>query len=243
MTNKIKITYRKTLNKKIFTKDKMISAIREGALKVAEIFINGLDLPKITINSVDDIILTGSNAAFNYSDLSDFDLHLVLDYDQAIKDYGAAAPVLFNTYRSLWNQNHSITLGNQPVEMYIQPTDDDLVAVGIYSIKNDTWIKKPEYNKPVFDGSDVDSKVEAVEQDIDMLLASGQPNKNRVKEVLDSIREMRKIGLSTAAAEWSTDNLVYKQLRNNGSLQKLFDAYGSAGDKELTVEEFLDQAK
>lgn len=239
VTESIKIEYKKKLNPSLFKNDVLIPKIREGAIKVAESFIKSLDMPKL---EVADYILVGSNAAYNYTEYSDFDLHIVVDFDKAIKTYGTAAPLYFQAMKSLWNQNHSIKLGMQPVEVYIQDTNDDLVASGIYSIAKNQWITKPDYQKPVIDGDDVEAKVTSIEADIDSLLSSNEPNKNRIKEVMDSLRDMRKAGLAKAG-EFSSENLTYKQLRNNGTIGKLFDAYGKAGDKELTVEQMLDESE
>jgi len=232
----IKVEYKKTLNPSLFANDVLIPKIKDGALKVADAFIANLALPKLEITN---IFLVGSNAAFNYTQYSDFDLHIEVDFGKAIQTYGAAAPLYFQSVKSLWNQNHSITLGGQPVELYIQDTNDDLVASGIYSISKDEWIKKPTYQTPVFDGDDVEAKVTSIEQEVSMLLSSEQANQNRIKEVMDSIRDMRRSGLAKGG-EFSSENICFKQLRNNGTIEKLFDAYGKAGDKELTVEEWLD---
>lgn len=72
---------RETLNPKVWenpenAKDtKMKPKVRRALLKIAQAFVDSLgdDI------KVDDIILTGSLANYNWSKFSDFDLHVVID--------------------------------------------------------------------------------------------------------------------------------------------------------------------
>ncbi len=79
---------RDTLNPKVWENPKdpnkatMVPKVREALLRIAEEFIDylGEDI------FVDDIVLTGSLANFNWSEYSDFDLHIHIDLKQFGKD-------------------------------------------------------------------------------------------------------------------------------------------------------------
>ena len=94
------------LNPKVWTnpeepKDsKMKPKVKNALLKIADKFSENLseDL------KVEDIILTGSLANYNWSNYSDFDLHLVIDF----KQFGKQAELykeLFSLKKQLFNQN------------------------------------------------------------------------------------------------------------------------------------------
>ena len=65
----------KELNPKIWVKGLLNSRVRLRLLDIADDFINTLP---ISHSLVDDIILTGSLANYNWSRYSDFDLHILL---------------------------------------------------------------------------------------------------------------------------------------------------------------------
>ena len=77
-----------TLNPKVWdnfenpSEAKLKSNIREGLLDVADNFVEylGEDI------FVDDVMLTGSLSNFNWSKFSDFDLHIIIDFEQFGED-------------------------------------------------------------------------------------------------------------------------------------------------------------
>ena len=65
------------LNRDIWTKDdKLEPEIEEKLLRIARDFYDKLDLPTPIL----DITFTGSMANYNWTNLSDIDLHIVVDY-------------------------------------------------------------------------------------------------------------------------------------------------------------------
>ncbi len=73
----------KTLQPKIWTESgqKMNPRVRRNLLEIAYQFIDSFGLDVI----VDDIIVTGSIANYNWSEYSDVDLHILIDYNQFSK--------------------------------------------------------------------------------------------------------------------------------------------------------------
>jgi hypothetical protein len=52
----------------------------------------------------------------------------------------------------------------------------------------------------------------------------------------DDIKRMRKSGLESSASEFSTENLVYKMLRNKKWIERLQDHMNAIVDKDLSIE-------
>ena len=69
-----------TLNPKIFDSEQhMYGDVRTRMLMIADDFFETLDIGWVEI---DDIILTGSLANYNWSKFSDVDLHILVDFDE-----------------------------------------------------------------------------------------------------------------------------------------------------------------
>ena len=107
--------------------------IRERLLEIAYEFIEFLEIPVF----VDDIILTGSLSNYNWSKFSDFDLHLIIDFNQFPKDAIELYQKLFNLKKMLFNNNHDITIKQYEVELYAQDETEPHESTGVYSVLYD----------------------------------------------------------------------------------------------------------
>ena len=56
-----------------------------------------------------------------------------------------------------------------------------------------------------------------------------------IKKFKDKLKKYRTSGLETKG-EYSIENIVFKILRRNGYIQKLFDFENNLADKKLSVE-------
>ena len=65
----------------------------------------------------------------------------------------------------------------------------------------------------------------------DMSPESAAKNHLYASEFKNKIMKSRKAGLETPEAEFSVENLVFKKLRNAGSIEKLIDTIGRFYDK------------
>lgn len=106
----------------------------------------------VDLHIVDAYIL-GSNANYNYTDVSDFDIHIIVDEDNdCVKKH---LPIIYDAYRSLFDKKYDITIKGIEVELYVQSKESALnnVSSGVYSIKEDKWLKTPvkEFAKPEID--------------------------------------------------------------------------------------------
>ena len=222
------IQFHSRLNPRLWQHDGLRVEVRLKLMQTAIAFYRFLDLPGLR---VDDIIVTGSNAAYNYTKLSDIDVHLLVDFSKT------TCPILasnfFNTKKTLWNQTYDTTIHGHPVELYVEDVDDPVNANGIFSLLHAHWLKVPHAIPPPRNDTAVVQKTLAYANEIDTLLA-GEPDIKEINKLLDRLRTLRQNGL-LAGGEFSTENLAYKTLRAIGYLQKLYDARVERQDRVLSV--------
>lgn len=188
---------------------------------------------------VEDVVLTGSLSNYNWSEFSDFDLHLIIDF----KQFGKQAQLykdLFGLKKQLYNDKHDIKIYNYPVELYPQDAEEAHFASGVYSVKNKTWISKPSKQKPQLESlvltKKIDSWVEKIESLITNVKKQGlKANEENIEKLKQKLKDYRKSGLEKEG-EYSYENLVFKYLRRSQLLQKLYDTINRQTDKELSVE-------
>jgi len=219
------ITLNRRLNPKLWKDGKLdlqvVDKLKEIAMAFEE-FI-GIDL------NVVDYTITGSNANYTWTEYSDLDLHLI------VKGLpGEGARELFNAKKALWSDQHNITVRGLPVECYVQGQDEPHHSTGIYSILNQAWVQEPRKVKPDVDDAAVEAKKDSAIHDIESALLSKDLNK--LRSVKERITKMRKAGLERAG-EWSTENLVFKVIRNLGLIDQITDEIRELEDQELSLEQ------
>ena len=102
-----------TLNPAIWQGEQLQPGLRKKLLNISSAFIDFLD---VSVN-VKDIILIGSNANYNWTEYSDIDLHVVIDYSTFRAD-----PIILSNYmlskKSLWNMEYPISYKGMSVELF-----------------------------------------------------------------------------------------------------------------------------
>lgn len=234
----------KELNPKIWINNSINSRVRLRLLDIADDFISTLP---ISYTLVDDIILTGSLANYNWSRYSDFDLHILIDFKRVdkrtelVKDY-------FDSKKNEWNNTHeNLKIYGFPVEIYIQDTNEPHTASGIYSLNENKWIIKPEKNlikaikldkffiknktiKFLQIISSLKKEIENTDDEAKLSMLS-----KKVKKVFDNIKGLRKDGLKKSG-EMSPYNIIYKLLRRLGYISVLLDLKSETYDKMNSIE-------
>lgn len=233
-----------TLNPKLFTKDEMLKdKVRDKMLEIVDEFIANLKEQDIKIK-VDDILLIGSNASYNYTKDSDIDLHILADA-KAAKYNDEIAAALYGAYRTIFNKNLDITLYNIPLEIFVETEDSARVSNGVYSIKKNNWLKKPiAEDIPEYDTNALDELIAKWETKckdlIDEIKDDKHDDEKKVVKMLEDIYEkLRKKGI--AKGEYSVENLTFKELRNKGYLDQLKNYKNELVSKRLSLEEKLDR--
>ena len=203
--------------------------VHDHLLRIADDFREFLGVSGYNLK---DITISGSNAAYTYTDNSDIDLHLVVDLPEA--DASEVYRELFDAKKFQYNQQHNITIGNYPVELYVQDANKTHVSQGIYSVLNNQWIDVPKRRDAGVDDISTRSKYEDLTARIDAAVASG--NHDDMAKLMSKIKTMRQAGLDQHG-EFGADNLAFKMLRNQGAIKQLIDARNAARDQELSLRE------
>ena len=215
--------------------------IRKKLLKIGEEFYESLKdvVGKVPIY---DIQLTGSIANYNWTDLSDLDIHVLVDFDKidAPKKVVESAS---EGAKFVWNTRHDIKMRGHDVEVYLQDSDERHHITGLYSLKDNKWIKKPQFDPPKVDEDDVYKKADLLAKEISnlegkLVKAHSLPREarnlyKRAKSIKKKISKMRKEGLQ-GKGEFSVGNLAFKKLRNDGYIGKLIDLMSQAYDRIYT---------
>ena len=128
---KYRIILTQRFGKKMVTSFKMNTQVRERLLEIAYQFIDFLGVDIV----VTDIILTGSLSNYNWSKYSDFDLHIVADFNQYPENQIELYEKLFNLKKMIFNQQHDITIFNYEVELYVQnETETHFSSGGLFCV-------------------------------------------------------------------------------------------------------------
>ena len=226
------------LNPKIWeTSDKMSPKVRERLLEIAYEFIEFLGVDVI----ISDVVMTGSLANYNWSRFSDVDLHLIADFEQFSEKELPLYEELFRLKKTLFNDKHDITIYGYDVELYVQNDVESHFSSGEYSILFDEWKNKPKKEKVKIDTELIKNKSEHWMKIIDEVInnsddKSFESGVESIDKVKDKLKKYRTAGLE-GGGEMSDENLVFKVLRRNGYIQKLFDFRNEYQDKKLSLKE------
>lgn len=224
------------LNPKLWNENNELnSRIRAQLLKIAKDFFESLELDGV---GIDDITLTGSLANYNWSEYSDADLHILLDFDlidieeDLLKDYLRAK-------QGVWNKKHDIRIQDHEVEIYVQDSNEPHAAMSVYSILNDNWNKSPSKVDPIIDFGAVTEKSSSLMEEIDRACdlfcdKKYEETVDYVERLREKIRKFRKCGLDKGG-EFSVENIAFKVLRRNGYLKKLSDLAIKSYDKQMSM--------
>ena len=228
----------KELNPKIWeSSDKMSPKVRDRLLDIAYEFIEFLGVDVV----ISDVVMTGSLANYNWSRFSDVDLHLIADFEQFSENELPLYEELFRLKKTLFNDKHDITIYGYDVELYVQNDVESHFSSGEYSVLFDEWKNKPKKEKVKIDTELIKNKSEHWMKIIDEVInnsddKSFESGVQSIDKVKDKLKKYRTAGLE-GGGEMSDENLVFKVLRRNGYIQKLFDFRNEYQDKKLSLKE------
>jgi hypothetical protein len=217
--------YKGELNPVFWQDGKFDPETRTKLLQIATDFYTDLKVEAPII----DIHLTGSLANFNWTEHSDLDVHVLLDFEQIGSDVDMVKKAV-DGLRFIWNLRHPVKIKGFDVELYAQDHNEPHVASGLYSLLKDEWIIEPKPTEPQIDENDVLRKVEAYKVEIEELekevdntdSTQAREAQDRISALKQKIMKARKEGLA-ANGEFSIENLVFKQLRNDDFLERLIN--------------------
>ena len=231
-----------TLNPKIWDNAddpksaKMKPKVRKALERIAEEFIDYLGDDVI----VEDVVLTGSLANYNWSNFSDFDLHVLVDFQQYEKE-SETYKELYDLKKRIFNDSHNIKVLGYDVELYAQDKEESHVSSAVYSVANGEWVNVPKKDFPKIDKNVLVKKIDNWVEKIETAIKdSDTDGVEKLETIKDKLKEYRKCGLEKGG-ELSYENLVFKFLRRSSHIEKLFDKINELKDKELSVEQHLSE--
>ena len=222
------VTFHDQLNPKLWVGNKLRPEVKTQLQLIADDF-----LEELGINDLDviDTTVSGSNAAYSYTNHSDLDLHILVN----LKDLpnNSVYKELFQAKKTLYNDSHDIKIHGVPVELYVQDASEPVISLGEYSIENDKWLKIPSKRRANFDQTSSKAKYSKLLEIINTALVSKDLRK--VEKVLKKIKRYRQAGLDKGG-EFGPENLAYKALRSQGYITKLYKLRDDLHSEFLTIE-------
>ncbi len=128
--------------------------VRERLIDIADEFIDFLGVDVI----VSDVMMTGSLANYNWSQFSDIDLHIIVDFEQFSDRELPLYEELFKLKKTLFNDKHDIKIYGYDVELYVQNDVEVHFSSGEYSVLFDEWKNKPKKEKVKIDTELIQNK-------------------------------------------------------------------------------------
>ena len=216
----------------------MKEEIRLQLIEIANKFIEFLDYDIF----IQDITMTGSLSNYNWSEFSDIDLHIMYDFNESGNEKELYKD-LFKLKKTLFNSTHDITVKGYEVELYVQDINEPHISTGVYSVLFNEWLVEPTKEEVNINKKIITDKVEQWEDIIDLVIDDVEESDDdletsleKIKKVKDKLKKYRGCGLEKEG-EYYYENLVFKYLRRNGYIQKLFDFQNDVIDNRLSLSE------
>ena len=225
------------LEPQIWKDEELKPNIKDRLMEIAEDFIDNLSF---NVN-LKDVRFTGSLANYNWSQYSDIDLHLVVDFSE-VDENKELVKELFDSKRMRWNELHDIKVKGYDVELYVEDEGQEHSSSGVYSLMNDEWIQHPKQIEKSIDLDTAKKKASDIERQvnsINSMFDSGDFEKviRHVDRLKNKIRSMRQAGLDTEDMEFSPENIAFKMLRRNDLLDILTKLKYKAYDQTMTLDD------
>ena len=220
------------LTEQIFSDDTLMREdVQKALLKISNEFIDFLGIDFF----IHDVVLTGSLANYNWSEFSDVDLHIIIDFEDT-KYERDILKEFFDAKKNIWNEKHKIKIKGYDVELYVQYVSEEHVSSGVYSVLHNKWIVEPEKTTPNIDDRKILEKGEQYAKKIDKLITNSK-SKDILKQIdtlRKKIKEFRQCGLENGG-EFSYENLTFKLLRRNGYIEKLLNLKNKVPNTKLSI--------
>jgi len=225
------IKFHDQLNPALFNDEHMKPEVRHKLLEISEEFVDSLGINQLHIK---DIVVSGSNAAYSYTDHSDIDLHIITDMNEF--NNNNIYLELFTAKKNIFNDDHNIKIKGYDVEVYVQDSNKPVRTLGEYSVLNNKWTKLPSKRRANFDQSSVELKFTKLIQLSELALRD--TNIDKLQNLLATLRKYRQAGLDEHG-EFGPENLAYKALRTHGYVDKLYDHLNDLISKKLSLDEMI----
>jgi len=205
------------LNPALWEDEKIRRQIQVKLLKIAKEFYDFLSVSV----PIEDVLITGSQANYVYTQWSDIDLHIVIDYNKV--EYEGDVKKLFDAKRKEWKRMYPLKLEGIPVELYAENSNEPAVT-STFSLLSNEWLKKPAPPLKSYDFEGVKALAYQWEVVIKKAVAVNElPILQKIKTMLSLFRRKS----LARDGEFGSGNLAFKALRNSGHIADLLDATDS----------------
>ena len=212
LIKKLTLKYHATLNKKLWKHDQLKDGIGDLLIRKAYEFAS---YSGVSRNRIKDIVITGGNVNYNYTKFSDIDVHLMCDVE------GLDSDKLYDK-KVKWTAEHkSFKVIGYPAEFYAANNKEHFPkGQGVFSLLQNKWLIVPKHldHLEVLHDPKVLDKINYYVNFIKTLLKDN--DEKAIKAFKDKLWRMRSAGLHHGG-EFSVENVIYKDLRNRGLLDKL----------------------
>lgn len=232
-----------TLTHSLWDDGKLDSRIRLKLLDIADDFIKFLDLGDLKPL---DIRLTGSICNYNWSEQSDIDMHIILDFSE-IDSKKNLVRGFMDAKKNEWNDMHGdLNIYGFSVELYVEDPSESAISSGVYSLQKNEWVKEPSKDEIELNDTKtikaLSAAIMTMIDDYEQMFYTEQEDSHKV-EVLGNdleelrifIRNMRKEQLAEKG-EMAVGNIVYKVLRRTGYLDTMYDLQNAIYDKLNSID-------
>ena len=161
------------------------------------------------------------------------DVHIVVD-PKFIPDCN---PDLLDQYymdkKTLWELTHNVTIYGVKAEPYIErPKVTRKKSQGVYSLMKKTWIQEPERIEGEVEEKEIEKKVNNFKTRIDAFIKN--ENAEGLRELVKKLRDSRSVSLQKYG-EYGFENMVFKELRNQGYIDKVRTVVVNLKSKSLSL--------
>lgn len=228
---KLTLQYHDELNPKLWRDDKLNPEVRKALLKFAYAWAEFAKIPK---SMIDHVIMTGGNANYNYTSKSDIDVHVIVDRSKLFSEPKFVEEYLQDK-KSLWTLTHNIEVYGYPLEPYAQDVSIKYPKnQGIYCLTKNEWLQKPKKLDYDFQSDHLlKQKVQHYMHTIDHMIKHHM-NQESFDNLKIKFKNMRAASLQKYG-EFGRENLLFKELRNRGYVDKMNKYETSLKDKELSL--------
>lgn len=215
----------------LFDGDKVKPSLRQKAMDFAQARFRDLGLKDLRIL---DMLFVGSLASYEHDDLSDVDVHVIIDPaswsgDPALLRRHLRAVNDLNEFLydrvTLFGRKADYTFYLDTVENRIEP------GVGIYSLFKETWLEPPKAATARFSRETVEADLlRFVRRYNDLVAAYAKDKKafacGAFSDLREEVRLYRRKGIAADGIR-STENIVYRALRRiDGNLLRQTESLG-----------------
>ena len=224
------LRFKEILNPAFWVGGSLKPEVRETLMKFAEAFA---EFAHVDQKGIVDVLLLGGNAGYNYTPFSDLDVHLVVD-PRYVPD---CDPAFLDHYymdkKTLWELTHDVKVYGVKAEPYIErPGVIRKKSQGVYSLLKQSWIQEPEKFGGELDQGELEKKVDNFKHRIDILIKSEKPE--ALRELVRQLRGARSSSL-LKYGEYGFENMVFKELRNQGYIDKVRSAVVQLKTQSLSL--------